>query len=660
MVVDHILSNHVRLLNTHMAKVRIVVLLLLGLASAAKAQTWTTIGNKLFVKHIDNGGALCYSHGVIWAGYDVLMYSKDMGVTWTKCNLPTMSTRIHDIAFGDPRHGYCLRNSLLYRTSDGGSTWSVAITLSGAQALACSPDGSLVYLATSYGVFARSADYGVTWSTTAVLTADDKFLGDVFYSPNGTLYIVAGFRTATTLWSSVDGGTVWNSSNAGQGDSWSGAIDSCSGQIYVANEDYWAHHSRTSNVYATSNAGANWRTALTIDTPGLSGSIAVGGGAVAAQTLKKGVYYSEDKAATWKSIGGPNQGQDSRSLVVLGDHSIFAGSVEGDVWFYQSTSTAVPLNLFSKDTLGICLDSSMQYLLYKRQACTRNLIDIQIAGTDSAAYFYNRSTSPDADSIAVYFRPLHEGINSAELILTFDDGSQSRCALLGVGYGVIVAKPTLLPTVAATAIGEDVIMPIDLTFNQPVANIGFTLVYDTSVLVYSGTWLAEGTQLDKGALLNSGRVPLQLPFGYIGDHIVAQAHFRIFPRYDSLTNIQVKDITWTARTGMCLSILDTDFTTSLTFPTTCGDRFLSDYLRYGVGPTFSIRPNPAVSEIVVSVRNVEGYEVSIVDVTGRVMIDRTFVKPGDQTIDIGNLPQGTYFVNARSDRWSRSLAIEKQ
>lgn len=625
-------------------------------------QTWTKVANGLFVGHRDNGAAMCYEHGKLWAGYDLLYCSTDLGATWVQRKLAGYDM-IHNIAFGDALHGYCLRYNVLYRTVDGGDTWTQASSMSGAQGLDCSPNGKQVYVVTSGGALWKSTDYGQSWVSTSIASSGDRFIGDVMVSPTGVVRLVAGFKPTTRLMTSLDGGITWQSSTAGQGDTWSGAMDSCGGEsIYLANENYWARQGTKSNIFRSTDGASTWQATLTIDGPGLNGSIAVGAGLVAAQSLQQGVYLSSDKGKNWTMIGGPAEGQDSRAIVILPDASVFCQSDVGDIWRYTPKADPLPSRLFAFDTLSACLDSVARSLVVTSNVCSRRFVDFRIAGADSGAYVLHQDkTKTGADSLTIVFMPIHDGPNAARLVLTMDDGSVSYCDLQGNGYGGITIDPQIQSSVATVAIGEEILVPLDLTFNQPVANVSFSVRWDTSSFVYEGTTLAEGLALDSPPFKQTGEVALKVPAGYLGQHIVAQSRFACFPRYGLSTEIHFDSVSWTARTGGCLSMLDTSFSTPVTFPTTCGQRFLSDFLRYGASPILNVRPNPAHSEITVSVRNLNDYSIQLSNLAGSTLLQKAFERSGDFPMSLDALPKGSYIVSLLDSRGIlRSQIISKE
>jgi photosystem II stability/assembly factor-like uncharacterized protein len=104
----------------------------------------------------------------------------------------------------------------LFRTQDGGSSWSLVGAARGIHGLAASPGGTL-YAATDFGV-ARSDDAGATWQppltnrSPAAATPPDAVAGVVVSAGSPETLFAAGSQG---VWTSSDGGRQWADSSRG-------------------------------------------------------------------------------------------------------------------------------------------------------------------------------------------------------------------------------------------------------------------------------------------------------------------------------------------------------------------------------------------------------------------------------------------------------------
>ncbi|MCC5808127.1 MAG: hypothetical protein JJU00_17495 [Opitutales bacterium] len=146
----------------------------------------------------------------------------DGGATWVRqpADGTTLDGRIESVLFLDDSHGWALgavgglanRTGRIYRTTDGGSTWSEANIPDGTRQLNrvdfASP--TLGIAAGVSGTILRSADGGANWEQ--VEFGSTLNLTSVRFSEPGSAWIVGG---SATLLNSTDGGQNWNQVDSG-------------------------------------------------------------------------------------------------------------------------------------------------------------------------------------------------------------------------------------------------------------------------------------------------------------------------------------------------------------------------------------------------------------------------------------------------------------
>src|SRR5688572_21622369 len=157
------MSNPTRRFETR----RIATLFLVVFAFAARAQWQNVASNLIGFGPYKNGGAMCSSKGIAWAGLYNLYKSTDQGLTWSKVSFPLpTSSAITCIAFHDAMTGIVCTNKGAYITQDQGLSWRQLLpdnfyvaTFSGSAAdfvLGNSTDGMAYF----------TRDGGVTWTKT--------------------------------------------------------------------------------------------------------------------------------------------------------------------------------------------------------------------------------------------------------------------------------------------------------------------------------------------------------------------------------------------------------------------------------------------------------------------------------------------------------------
>jgi hypothetical protein len=87
--------------------------------------------------------------------------------------------------------------------------------------------------------------------------------------------------------------------------------------------------------------------------------------------------------------------------------------------------------------------------------------------------------------------------------------------------------------------------------------------------------------------------------------------------------------------------------TTITPPSGCGVTTISNFLRYGKKPSFSIRPNPSDGNLQIQTTLRGDVNIYIYDMLGSVVAVKQFtIKEKDTPLDLTSLRPGTYFVRA--------------
>lgn len=183
------------------------------LASNDAGATWSTIP----ATGLDTVCAIAASPaspGVIYAAGDGIALSADDGQTWAALDPdPGRPLDIHALA-ADPVHQGVLvlgtRFGQIYRTSDGGITWTQATTPAHVRifCLVFDPfNTNRLYAGTCTGRFWRSEDGGLTWTEPPGITAPPNF-NTILTDPKLPGHLLAG--TSGGPLESFDDGDTWS------------------------------------------------------------------------------------------------------------------------------------------------------------------------------------------------------------------------------------------------------------------------------------------------------------------------------------------------------------------------------------------------------------------------------------------------------------------
>ncbi len=408
----------------------LVSALLVSLTGGVFAQ-WTNVAPNL-LSGADRWGAIQFHAGVVWGGTNTLWFSRDSGKTWTQ-DKAFPNTFISDIAFYDTLHGVVGTESAgIFATTDGGQTWlqtkytnivKVGFGDSASEMYALCGDGPFYHTTSGPLGWKPLSGINFTQNVNAFGVAND---GSIYVngSLSGTTGVVAASHSRGQFWN--------NGAGTFNGDSWTMAVDSCNtGQLYVASENQFDPTGTSSNFFVSSDAGQSWQITDSHTTPYLSGSISTTTDGVLTGTRDgSGVHRSMDRGMTWKAIGGPVLGPDTRNLTAINDDIVLAIDTSGSIWLtingggdsvsMQPGGSLTPTitQVFTNDTVH-CNPIQVTIPFVSTGCPVPYLLSASLAGADSASYAIN---SVENDSISVTLLTGTPGPHSAQLIAKLDNG----------------------------------------------------------------------------------------------------------------------------------------------------------------------------------------------------------------------------------------------
>ncbi|HZK75878.1 MAG TPA: hypothetical protein VFD13_03130, partial [Candidatus Kapabacteria bacterium] len=483
----------------------LAVMLLFAAADGARGQ-WKIVAPKALASIFSSDGVICYRDGIIWAGGGNLVFSKDSGTSWNSGNYSgaTVGMKFFNRDIGVLSAG----GRELFLTKDGGLDWTPATTIAGTSStidVGFGTSANILYGVEEEMGLAISTDAGLSWQLTPIA----GLVLAIAQNKSGMIYVTAGPFSDPgillgQLYSSSDAGQSWKSA-AGlfDEDCFSMTIDSCDpARFYIANENNAWTGDGYSHIYVSSNTGQTWNADFTLPSPYLIGSIANSSHAIYAGTLSDGIIRSTDRGVTWKSIGGPGCGPDSRNVCVINDNIIFAfdsialpqGSGDSALVTPSRPVTLTQSSCTSADTsVPIAIDGC--------GASTGSLDSLWLTGS-AAFQIADPRAAPRAmatiDSILVSYTG-SRGPDTAILHLRYDLGSGARdttIQLIGTITSPLLAQPAQLHREAASAyFGQIDSLPLAVDMSSRINldsiwpyldNIQATYSWDSSVVSYGG------------------------------------------------------------------------------------------------------------------------------------------------------------------------------
>jgi photosystem II stability/assembly factor-like uncharacterized protein len=312
-----------------------------------------------------------------------------------------------------------------------------------------------------------------------------------------------------------------------------------------------------------------------------------------------------------------------------------------------------PTNLYYGDTVAACSSPTISLTIADTSCPQRKLVSEQIIGSDSLFFLITRPflsqlpLNPDTSEIA--FSPNGSRNYNASILLVFDDSSKQTVPILG---GAKKSQSLILEggSITDDTIGGTVYVPIYVTPKPLTGNIALNLHFDTSMLIYRGTYFAGNNVVDRTISQADGLASILFDEQDIlsSDTVLGYAVFEVFPTYTACTTISFDSITVANAKGAVCASSNSSFTAEICSAVGCGTPTLSNLLRYNKMPALSIVPNPA-SEVTTIQSNVDLGEVQIelYDVLGNLVMNTSdIISPSHPaSLNLSSLPSGLLWIH---------------
>jgi photosystem II stability/assembly factor-like uncharacterized protein len=369
--------------------------------------------------------------------------SGDGGQTWKTSNdgLP-QHKRIFALALHpkSPRTLYAATSEGLFKSSDGGASWSAAggLTKEFFQSVAVSADGTVVAGTNGEDIF-RSGDGGATFEAakTDVNLSGDRIYAmaaDRAFDPAGSRTLLAG--TKKGIFRSTDGARSWSHVSKS-------AFDDEIQQIAFALSDGKRVYARDKDtVFRSDDAGATWsqmRPDLEVQSS-LLGAFALASGTASADVVLASTYRklfrSSDGAKTWAETAGIPATARVQAIVPDPSAKVLWAATEGE-GIYRSSDGGATWTVAGKGTenanvQALLVDSGSPGTVYA--ATWMKGILRTTDGGKTWTPIGSAPPHPDAVALALERGP------SASLLVGFGGGSVWRLDLETAGR-LVPAKP---------------------------------------------------------------------------------------------------------------------------------------------------------------------------------------------------------------------------
>ena len=267
-----------------------------------------------------------------------LRRSVDGGGTWEERQLPNITAIARQPLV--PGMFFAMGEFELLKSVDHGLTWTSVMPFApwsdSLRALVVDPVApATVYVGTDQGGVFRSQDGGATWSN---IESSPGVTSLAIGRSNPSVMVAA---TALGLRRSLDGGTTWTTLATGTvvGSPWAAvAIDPDDATVFHAGT--WSSGSGTEGVYRSADAGASWARVASLPAAASVNVLyhAAGSGIVLAGVDRLGVLRSADDGQTWTQ-GATGTGVPAHDVAAGGDavyasddFGVVSSQLRGSAW----------------------------------------------------------------------------------------------------------------------------------------------------------------------------------------------------------------------------------------------------------------------------------------------------------------------------------------
>lgn len=370
------------------------------------------------------------------AGY--VVRTTDGGTTWqgTKVNPAVGGCHLEYIQFLDQNVGYCSGPCGMYKSVDGGATWT-SIKPAGSPTIwggwfRNANEGWFTGGGCGTSTFLHTVDGGATFNT-VVNTEPRSVMSDPYWNaamPAGTLYAIG----SGTLFRSQDYGATWNVFNyTGTNNPWHEELAIVGNSVLIPNSGARCASGPgpTQGMRFSTDMGATWRDFVTGED--MFGTFLLDAQRGWASGWNASAYYTSNSGQTWQARTCGLNGAGLDDIFFVDDNN---GWVTGDGLFRTAPALRTQSDSVLKYT-GVCPDSiGKDTVTFENLNWFDSPWSATIGGTDASQFRIANAplaatiTSCTKKQVIVEYRPTAQGPHYATLNVTFAQPDTTLVVLL--------------------------------------------------------------------------------------------------------------------------------------------------------------------------------------------------------------------------------------
>ena len=359
------------------------------------------------------------------AGY--VVRTTDGGATWqgTKVDPSLGACHLEYIQFLDQNTGYCSGPCGMYKSVDGGKTWT-NIKPAGSPTVwggwfKNANEGWFTGGGCGTSTFLRTVDGGATF-TTFVHPEPRSVMSDPYWNgamPANTLYAIG----SGTLFRSQDNGTTWNVLNyTGTNNPWHEELAMFNNSVLIPNSGARCGSAAgpTDGMRFSTDMGATWRDYQTGED--MFGTFLHDAQRGWAAGWAAAVYYTSNAGQTWQPRTCGLDGAGTDDIFFIDDNN---GWVVGNGIFRTAPALRTQSDTIIK-FMGVCADSVVRDTVrFRNRNWFSSPWTVTLGGTDAAQFRIVNApisatiSSCDSLSVIVEYRPNIQGPHYATILARF-------------------------------------------------------------------------------------------------------------------------------------------------------------------------------------------------------------------------------------------------
>lgn len=247
---------------------------------------------------------------------------------------------LHDITFSNLNTGYAGGDGGIYKTTDGGTSWT-RVGSTGVFTIAAVND-QVVYAGGFNGVLLKTSDGGTNWTSVATpVSTSGNHVWDVWALNETTVYISQG-AVSGKIYKTINGGNSWTDVVLGGGGTPVTSIQ------FISDQTGFATTGDPGSLLKTTNGGTTWAAIISGVPNGLASLFFINGQTGYVGEHNGGIRKTTDGGSTWTMQSTGNSSAlrkmhfaSEQVGIAVGDNGTVLTTTDGGITWKKENSSGL-------------------------------------------------------------------------------------------------------------------------------------------------------------------------------------------------------------------------------------------------------------------------------------------------------------------------------